>query len=217
MLAKKLTVNADELGNPASPVWRKSRAEHVELTGTPLGLQPSPYIAVSRQDKPVGQVTQLRVKSLHNGEEVAFCLEWTDPQRNVEISDNDVFPDGVALLFPLVEDAPLITMGAEEKPVNAWHWRADRPDRARSNVAAGLGTSRVTDESSISTAADYVGDRWRIVFRRPLRVSAAADEAVQMDVGQTLNVAFAVWEGANGERGGLKSFSPSWHVVTLES
>jgi hypothetical protein len=25
-----------------------------------------------------------------------------------------------------------------------------------------------------------------------------------------------VWEGGNGERGGLKSFSPGWHPVTLE-
>lgn len=217
MLAKKLSVGAQEFAEPTSPLWRGARGESVELTGVPLGLQPSAYIAASRQDRPVGRVTRLRVRSLHNGREIAFHLEWEDPEQDVEIRDNDVFPDGAALLFPIKEDAPLLTMGAEEAPVNAWHWRADRPDHARSNMATGLGTSRVTDEGAIATAADYRDDHWRIVFRRALKVSAARGEAVQMAVGDTLKLAFAVWEGANGERAGLKSFSPSWHPVTLET
>ena len=216
MLARKITVDAEAMRDPGSSVWRGARADHIALTGTPLGLQPSPYIIVSRADRPVGRIKELRVKVLHNGEEVAFCLDWTDPERNSEISDNTDFPDAVALLFPIKEDAPLITMGAEEQPVNAWYWRANRPDRARSNVAAGLGTSRVTDESAITTMARYSGDRWKIVFRRRLRVPAARDEAVQIEPGQPLKVAFAVWDGANGERGGLKSFSPSWHPVRFE-
>lgn len=216
MRSRRIDVAADDLGDPGSPAWGRAESQPVELTGTPLGLQPSPYVAASREGKPVGTVARLRVRSLHNGSEVAFRLEWDYPERNADVADNDVFPDGAALLFPLAEDAPLVSMGAEGKPVNAWHWRADQPGRGRSNVAAGLGTSRVTDEQSIATAASWGDGGWKIVFRRALRVAGADGEAVQMAPGDTLRVAFAVWEGANGERGGLKSFSPSWLPVELE-
>ena len=45
---------------------------------------------------------------------------------------------------------------------------------------------------------------------------AAEAESIQLRVVEPFKVAFAVWEGSNGERGGIKSFSPSWHDVTLE-
>jgi DMSO reductase family type II enzyme heme b subunit len=55
------------------------------------------------------------------------------------------------------------------------------------------------------------------VFRRALRVSSSADEVIQMAAGETAKVAFAVWEGASGERAGLKAYSPVWHELALEA
>jgi complex iron-sulfur molybdoenzyme family reductase subunit gamma len=83
-------------------------------------------------------------------------------------------------------------------------------------VAAGLGTTRVTPEPSIATSALWDHGRWRLVFRRALRTNAPPGEAIEMKAGETIQVAFAVWEGSNGERGGLKSFSPDWQALTLE-
>jgi DMSO reductase family type II enzyme heme b subunit len=217
VLAKRVSLDAAQLGDPDHAAWSGAAAESVQLAPTPLELQPSAYLAATRRERPVGVVQQLRVRSLHNGSDVAFHLEWQDPAREVALTDNDVFPDGAALLFPLRQDAPLMTMGSDEQPVAAWHWRADRPDHARANVSQGLGTTRVLDDASIATAASWRDGRWRLVFRRALRPSGATAETLPIGVGETLKVAFAVWEGGNGERGGLKSFSPSWHPVTLES
>ncbi len=161
-------------------------------------------------------MSAVEVRAVHDGEQVSFLLSWDDPDRDAEPPVDDRFPDGAALLFPLADGAPLVTMGAEGKPVNAWHWRADRPDHARNNVSVGLGTTRVTADTSITTAALWDHGRWRVVFRRALQTKAPSGEAIQMQPGETLSVAFAVWEGSNGERGGLKSFSPAWHSLTLE-
>ncbi len=36
----------------------------------------------------------------------------------------------------------------------------------------------------------------------------AYDESKQFNSGDTVKIAFEIWEGSNGERGGLKAFSP---------
>ena len=127
MLARKIKIDAKALGDPDAAVWSGADGASVDLAPTPLALQPSAYLAQTERARPVGRVKQVRVRSLHNGSEIAFHLEWEDSAREDTITDNDAFPDGAALLFPLRKDAPLMTMGSEEKPVAAWHWRADRP------------------------------------------------------------------------------------------
>ncbi len=216
MLAKQVSIDAAALGDPDHAVWSGAASEEIQLAPTPLELQPSLYLSKGPRDRAYGRVRRLRVRALHNQKEIAFLLEWEDPRADLVPADDDVFPDGAALLFPLRGDAPLITMGSPDAPVAAWHWRADRPGHGRSNVAQGLGTTRVVDEQVIATNAAWSTGRWRLVLTRPLRVTAAEAESIQIRVGEPLKVAFAVWEGSNGERGGLKSFSPSWHEVTLE-
>ncbi len=216
MRARRVAPGGGDLGDPASALWSRAESERIALIATPLALQPSPYVKASREDRPFGRVREVEVRALHDGAQIAFLLEWEDPDRDAEPPGDERFPDGAALLFPLAKDAPLVTMGAEGKPVNAWHWRADRPEHARNNVAMGLGTTRVTADTSIATTARWDHGRWRVVFRRALATKAPPGDAIQMEVGETLPVAFAVWEGSNGERGGLKSFSPAWQAITLE-
>jgi len=216
VLAKRVSIDAAQLGDLDHAAWSGAEPEDVQLAPVPLELQPSAYLSRGPKDRPVGRVQRLRVRSLHNQNEVAFLLEWDDPRADLVPADNDVFPDGAALLFPLHGEAPLMTMGSPDAPVAAWYWRADRPGHGRSNIATGLGTTRVVDEQSIATHAAWRAGRWRLVFTRPLHVLAAEAESIQLRVGEPFKVAFAVWEGGNGERGGIKSFSPSWHEVTLE-
>lgn len=216
MRAKQLAPGGGDLGDPRSALWSHTEGTRVELIPTPLALQPSAYVKASRRESGFGRIRELEVRALHDGSQIAFLLEWEDPDRDVDPPGDERFPDGAALLFPLAEGAPLVTMGAEGKPVNAWHWRADRPEHARNNVAVGLGTTRVTPDASIGTVAHWDHGRWRVAFRRALRTNTPPEEAVQMKAGDVIQVAFAVWDGSNGERGGLKSFSPAWQEITLE-
>jgi DMSO reductase family type II enzyme heme b subunit len=215
LLSKKVSLDSSEFSKPGASAWGQAQSEVVDLIGVPISMQPSMYIASTMQGREVGKVKKVQVSSMHNGQEIAFRLEWADPDQDNERTDTNVFPDGAALLFPLAEDAPLMTMGAEGQPVNGWHWRADNPHYGRSNIATGLGTTEITDPEAIEASSDYIDGRWSIVFRRSL--TNAAEDQRQFALGGTVKVAYAVWEGRNGERAGLKAFSPQWIELTLEA
>jgi DMSO reductase family type II enzyme heme b subunit len=215
MKVKSRSIQASELGQPDASVWQTVQAERIALMGIPIGLQPSAFIISNWTDKVVGKIAEVQVSALHNTEVIALRLEWADPNYDTDTDDNDHFPDGAAVLFPLKGDAPLVTMGSVDLPVNAWHWRADRKGEARNNVAAGLGSTRVTSGAQISTSARYHDGHWQLVFLRPLQV-AGVDTTIQLTPGQAIKIAFAVWEGSNGERGGLKAFSQEWRELILE-
>lgn len=214
MLSKKVSLEGAQFASPTDTAWSSSINQHIELVGVPVSMQPSIYIASTMQERKIGKVGRVNVASMHNGRDIAFRLQWADPDQNLQRSDNHIFPDGAALMFPMGDDAPLVTMGAEGQPVNAWHWRADRPEEAFSNISTGLGTTEVTDKKAIQVVASYEGGIWSMVFRRAIATEAVKNMR-QFTEGSATKVAVAVWEGGNGERGGLKAFSPSWVDIEL--
>ena len=171
MLVKRMDVNGDALGDPAASVWSTVKGETVALIPAPAAMQPTKYISTKWQDKAYGQTKSVSVKALCTAHEIAFRLEWSDPTKNEQRIENTDFPDAVAMLFPLSEDASLF-MGGEGAPVNLWYWRADHPTRARSDVANGIGTSRVVDDVSISAQAIHANGRWSVVMKAVFATSA---------------------------------------------
>lgn len=216
MRAKKIDASREILLEPEAAEWQGVAGEEIPLKGTPLGLQPSPYVKASWRNQEIGKVKQVRVKSLHNGTEIFFHLEWKDPVENREIVNANVFPDAAGLLFPVKEDAPLVTMGSKTQPVTAWYWRSDRDGKGNCNVAHGLGTTEVVDECPVYCKARWSRGRWQVVIGAALRPSKAGAEVVRFEPGSESRVAVAVWEGGNGERAGIKAFSEVWQTLELE-
>jgi DMSO reductase family type II enzyme heme b subunit len=200
-------IDAKALGDPDAAVWSDADARAWTCTDA-ARAQPRP---ISPRWSGLGRSAgSAGARALHNGSD-RLPPRGRTPRANT-ITDNDAFPDGAALLFPLREGAPLMTMGSDEKPVAAWHWRADRPAHARSNVAQGLASR----SSTRTRSPPPLLARRRCSVLAPARIGRR-ERSDPDRVGDTLQVAFAVWEGGNGERGGLKSFSPGWHPVTLEN
>lgn len=201
-----------ELGQLDARIWQQAPGRRISLIGTPVALQPSAYINDVWRDKPVGRIKAVDFSALHNGEVLALRLSWAAPQPTAAITDNDRFADGAAVMFPVGEDAPLVTMGSPEQPVNAWHWRADRPQKALSNVAHGLGSTRITPGVEILTRAQHGQGRWQVIFLRRLGLAEdqPANGVARLEAGGRSKIAFAVWDGSAGERAGLKAFSPAW-------
>ncbi len=212
MQAKKVTAEAKVLLDPVSSEWAKVPAEVISLGGTPLAQQPSGYIRTKWSDRPIGSVRSLSVKSAHNGTEILFLLEWRDPTENSDYVARD-FPDGAGILFPLKDDASLLTMGSEDKPVNAWFWRADSENGAQNITAKGIGTVEQTEKSSVAARAQWKDGTWKLVLGRTL---SAGEAGVQLQAGKSVKVAFAVWDGGSDERAGIKAFSKKWQELTLE-
>ncbi len=211
-----------ELGtllDPDGAAWRGARPVGLELQGTPLALQPTAAIQVSLVGKKYGAVGHVDVSAVHDGRLLAFRLEWADPTENVEVTENTMFVDSVAVLLPVVPESMALTMGAPGLPVNGWHWRAGE-EQGREVVAEGIGTTRSVESKLVQSRGTWKGGRWRVVIARALRVDTT-ESVAQLEAGTQTGFAVAIWDGGSGERAGIKAFSGGegglWEELQLES
>lgn len=72
-------------------------------------------------------VKSLTVKSLNNGKEITFLLEWEDPTKSSNILRTEDFADGAAIQHPLSLEREKIwfAMGQPDAVMNIWHWNAE--------------------------------------------------------------------------------------------
>ena len=203
--------------NPEAPEWAQIAPRRVALAPTPIGLQPTPYIQKQWADKPYGRAGMLDARALTDGQSIFIRLEWADTTEDRDPKGTEAFADGAAVVFPVNADAPLVTMGAPGAPVNAWQWRADMPEGTGRNVTAeGLGTSMESPSNVLKTASLWKAGHWAVVFSRPLHVGGAEGGGAEFAPGAETKVAFAVWNGSNGERAGIKAFSQTWLALKIE-
>jgi DMSO reductase family type II enzyme heme b subunit len=206
----------ETLLDPSAAPWKNVKPERVALTGTPAGMQPTAAIRVAWTGKPIGAVTEVAVSAIHNGNVLAFRLEWEDPNEDTSLDDNTSFPDAAAIALPAHEDAPLVLMGAPGAPVNAWYWRADEPEGARQVSAEGLGSSRTLDKRLVTARGAWKEGRWRVVIARAMRVEGDPG-AASLEPGTETGFGVAIWEGSHGERAGIKAFSGDWLPLDIEA
>jgi DMSO reductase family type II enzyme heme b subunit len=189
----------------------------VKLKGTPLDMQPSDLIKASWVNKRIGVVEVVQVAAVHDGERIAFRLEWSDPVENREIDDTTAFPDSCGILLPTVQYAPMAIMGAVGMAVNAWYWRADENGLGRQLLAEGLGTTRTIDYEQVQGNGVYKDGHWHVVITRALTVESP-DNPAQLEPGQSTGFAVAIWEGGQGERAGIKAISgDDWIPLDIET
>jgi hypothetical protein len=100
----------------ASTLWQQATPVDVPLSSQtiakPQGLDPT--------------VKSVNIRSLNNGQWIAFLLEWQDKAKNVG-GGVSAYRDSVALQFPVQGGQPFICMGlqGEQNMVDILHWRAD--------------------------------------------------------------------------------------------
>jgi DMSO reductase family type II enzyme heme b subunit len=89
-----------------------------------------------------------------------------------------------------------------------------RPSEAEDLSAQGLGTvaARAAAASSWIARGQWKDGYWDVVFRRPIESPGSGEPA--LFPGLSGFVAFAVWDGALGDRNGQKSVSV-WHRLEL--
>lgn len=135
----KPAVSGDETPGSKTPSGPSGPTVTVKATTGPLSLDP---LSVSWEKAPTlrvdlvkqsmvipyggGTVRELRVRAMHNGDQIAFRLSWRDTTQNLE-HGVDTYRDGVAMQFPVTPSAtpPAPFMGHKGSPVNIWQWRSD--------------------------------------------------------------------------------------------
>lgn len=111
--------------DPRAPVWEK-----VSSITIPLSSQIIANPRAFALPKGKSSVRQVTVKSINNGKEIAFLLEWDDLTENSVLNDTASYRDAVAVEFPVKipkkeAENPYFGMGHEGIAVNIWQWKAD--------------------------------------------------------------------------------------------
>jgi DMSO reductase family type II enzyme heme b subunit len=212
--AVRVDAATQELLDPTAAAWQSVPEKSVTLLPTPLGSQPSVYILAAWEGREYGLDRELSVRAAHNGEAIFFRLAWNDDTEDVSIPDTDRFTDAAAVLFPLKERGLIITMGSTEDPLNAWYWRPDL-ERPINVTVNGLGTSVRHSESFLMAASEHSGEGWSVVMGRPFDVDGPNAASLHPD--RQRKAGFAVWQGSNQERAGLKAVTLDWEPLEIEA
>lgn len=102
--------------DPESGLWRRADAQKIALEGQ----------AVITPLKPEASVKEIVVRSLHDGETIAFLVEWQDSDRDEHTIKIDEFRDACGVfLGPAGAGPALWMMGMADNPVTILHWKAD--------------------------------------------------------------------------------------------
>ncbi len=156
-------------------------------------------------------VKSVRVRGMHNGEDVAILLEYHDPSEDAA--------DAAAIEFMVGDQKAHFAHGqemlqVEGGPVNIWHWRK-AVGQAVDMSAKGFATLHPQQSQDVSATGAWQDGVWRVVFSRSLRTEDAND--VQITPGEWTSVAFAFWDGqivdgAVKEQGSQKAVSSWWYI-----
>lgn len=175
------------------------------LTAAPPALSPGGYVARAYADHVTPATPAADFAASRDGEVWTIALSWHAPHA-VRALDGDParFLDAAALLVPTTEAAEAMTMGAPDDPVEGVLWRADA-ERPLAIAAKGWGTvERRPAHDQWTADARWKDGFWYVTFR--LGAWTALD--------RFRRIAVAIWRGAERERAGLKSVTPTWIPLT---
>ena len=232
MVIRAYLVTGDLPATPEDPAWSKVSPVTLPLSGQ----------VITRPVWPEPTARALIVRSIHNGTDIAFLLEWQDNTKNDRLTPG-TFRDGVAIGLPLGDAPAFFCMGQLDHYINIWHWKADWQsdiDRraARSNdkqregvrtfeviprrvssvedlIGGGISTLTTKDKQGrVQGKASWKDGVWHVMMRRPL-VSEEQENEAKLVPGRVQTVSFAVWNGENKERNGQKAVAP-WVQLVID-
>ncbi len=188
---------ADALSGPQGDAWSDIETVAIPLSSAPSGLP-------NAGDVDTDSVT---VQAARTDSTLYVRLEWADPTMNDSITASTEFADGVAVQVPAETGThPGIALGSQDTMVNVWYWSATGD--TQEIIAGGPGTITTMD-GTVSTTSEYSDGSWTVVFARDLTVDG--ENRAQIEMQHDVDTAFAVWNGANGERSGHHAVSDWYH------
>jgi hypothetical protein len=232
MIIRARLVEGELPTGPEDTAWAKVSPMMLPLSGQ----------VITRPVWPEPTARALTVRSLHNGAEIAFLLEWQDNTKNDRLTPG-TFRDGVAIGLPLGDAPAFFCMGQLDHYINIWHWKADwqsdidrRAAKTSEKARDGVRTFEVIPRR-VSSVEDLIGGGfstlttkekqgrvqgkavwkdgvWHVVMRRPL-VSEEQENEAKLIPGRVQTVSFAVWNGENKERNGQKAVAP-WFQLLID-
>ncbi len=235
MIIRSHFISGEIPTTPDDPAWQNIPPVTLPLSGQ----------VITRPVWPEPSARALVVRSVHNGTDLAFLLEWEDNTKNDRLTPG-TFRDGVAIGLPLGDAPAFFCMGQLDHYINIWHWKADwqsdidrRAARAGEKGKGGSGEVRRFEviPRRASSVEDLVGGgfstltskqaqgkvqgsaTWKNgVWRVVIRrpmTSTDPENEARLEPGRLQAIAFAVWNGENKERNGQKAVAP-WFQLLID-
>jgi len=171
------------------------------------------------------------VKSIFTDKEVAFLLEWDDRTKSVlgdpmseQLTWGTLAPDGIAIQTPvdlenLATGKPYFGHGDPSRAVNMMHWTSGDVEKGQTSsifTANGSGKKDPTDsaKAGFTATGSYNAGTWKVMMKRNMTTDAK-DKETQFSAGKYIPIAFANWDGSNGE-GGSKHTMTTWRWLLLK-
>jgi DMSO reductase family type II enzyme heme b subunit len=198
----------------------------LEAERTNFGLVPQ-IIAKGRLFTPTNE--SISVRALYNAEEIAFLLEWDDRTKSIPGNKNaqalvhgELYEDAVAIQFPVTihegAQKPYFGHGDRTNPVNIWLWKSGTAELESQSfrIIDAKGFKKNSDRESLGVLigdGEYDDGTWKVITKRSL--TTIDDKDIQFQTGKFIPIAFANWDGSNGEVGPRHTHS-TWYWVLLE-
>ena len=207
------TATAPSLLDPTNPQWAAVAPTSILLTRAPRIYPNEPKL-----DAPP---PSCEARALRAGGQLVVSLRWTDATQDVPAApsaktgggggepsrlyhrDTDhpsSFPDAAAVMVPDAWSGPSfpsLMMGDAKDSATLYYWNGSRGGAVLS--ATGRTTVRPMPGVPLAHRASYDAGHWTVTMSVP-------------DQPDGYPLAFALWDGAQGNRDGLKFFSV-WYVL----
>ena len=210
------------------PAWQEVEPIYVPLVGQ--------IVVKPRWFNP--RVGGVWVQALHDGQELALLVSWSDPSVSPDPEWADFAQhiietmgpgdegaatapgasDQLVVQFPATlsdgMERPYFLQGDPRRPTNTWTWQSGAED-AFESIARGMGTAvpQPDDEQHVTAEAQHSDGEWKVLFRRSLDSGGAED--LVLPIGRAVPMAFQAWDGDNGESGSQGAIS-TWYFLHLE-
>ncbi|MBW4984980.1 dimethylsulfide dehydrogenase [Mameliella sp. CS4] len=201
------------VNDPDDIIWERLPEYRVAMSPAPA-VHESVELRVNYD----AEVSYLNMTLAKTSERFYVRLRWVDDTRDTATAF-DRFRDGVAVQFSLGDDETSYMMGdGPDSAVNIWYWRSGE-DAVQNLAAGGPGSTTLLEEQPVSGESQYFdkdGDpnEWTVVMSRPIKAQGAHNVSLDRDV---VPMAFALWQGAEKQRDGLKSVSEGWIMLDMAS
>ncbi len=210
---------------PDSALWQQA---------DPVTLRLGPnIIKAERLFTPLND--SVTVRTLYSADEIAFLLEVDDrtdsrPGEPVSTGIHDdsleFRSDAFAIELPKrdafetqpVVVKPLYRHGDKRRGTTIWYWNAgavDPPAPPRTALIDASGPEQALkfrEGGDLQAMGRWRDGQWKVLFKRPRYPQS--DEDVGFDEGRFIPVAFANWDGNNGEAGSRHTLT-TWYWVVL--
>lgn len=206
--------------NETDPAWD-------EIQGTALYIVPQ-IIQKERFFTPSNDL--ILVKAVFNENQLALLLEWDDRTKSVTGDDvaaslafGDLNPDAVAVQMPVTipdsSEKPYFGHGDASHQVTMLYWNSGsvkQPNESKMFTTSGTGNKEESDAAAagFTVSASYNTGTWKVMMKRNFE-TPNKEKDIQFELGKYIPIAFANWDGSNGEKGSKHTMT-TWYWLLLQ-